>query len=116
MRNFGKYWLIWTLAVVTPAVAQLTTLVDAVEVSPSQIHLPTSQNGKLSFQPCSESCDAEYISVRLTPATTFRMQGKVVKFTIFRRDFYKLRHRDDGYALITYEVDKSTATSVEVVY
>jgi hypothetical protein len=114
--KFGKFGIIVMLVLAWPALAQLTTMVESLEASPSQIRLPTSPNGNLSFQPCAESCDAEYISVRLTPDTRFFVQGAAVKFIDFRRDFYNMRLRTDGYALVSYDTDKNTVTSVEISF
>ena len=99
-----------------PVMAQLSTLIEAVEVSPSVINLPTSPNGNLRFQPCEERCKADYISVRLTSSTRFVIQGEVVTFADFRKAFYNKRRSADGYALITFDTNKHTATSVEVSY
>jgi len=114
--KIGKYGIIVMLVLAWPALAQLATMIESVEAAPSQIRLPTSPNGNLSFQPCSESCDAEFISVRLTPDTRFLVQGAVVKFIDFRKDFYNLRQREDGYALVSYDTEKNTVTSVEISF
>jgi hypothetical protein len=114
--NIRQYILIAMLAVSVPALAQLSTLVEAVEAAPSEINLPTSPNGNLTFKPCWQECDADYISVRLTAGTQYLFQGEVVGFADFRKHFFNKRHSSDGYALVTYDADKNTATSVAVSF
>ncbi|MCB1845014.1 MAG: hypothetical protein KDI09_18760 [Halioglobus sp.] len=94
------------------AAAEIVTVVRAVEVSTSNINVPTSTNGRMSFRPCSDACDAEYLSVRLTPATMFQVNGKTTDFIGFRKAFYDLARDKDHFALVSYDTKASTVTSV----
>lgn len=114
--NSLKYSLLVILCLGMPALAQMTTLIEAVEASTSAIYVPTSADGNLRFKPCADRCDAEYISVRLQADTRFLVQGKVVSFADFRKDFYNLRRGTEGYALVSYDTEKNTATSVEISF
>ena len=114
--NVRKYAVIALLGLTLPVMAQLTTLIDAVEVSPAVISVPTSPNGRLSFKPCTERCDEDTITVRLTPETRYIVQGQAMDFAEFRREFFNRRSGTDGYALVSYDTEKNTATSVEVSF
>lgn len=114
--NSIKYSLLAILCLGMQAVAEMTTLIEAVEASTSAIYVPTSASGNLRFKPCAGQCDAEYISVRLQPDTKFLVQGKAVSFAEFRKDFYTLRRGKDGYALVSYNTEKNTATSIAVTF
>lgn len=110
------YVIILAAFLTTSAAAQLTTLIESVEASTRLINLPATQSGRLTFKPCSEECDSDYISVRLTANTRFISQGTQVEFKDFRRDFFNNRYAQRGYALVSYDTEKSTATSVEISY
>ena len=101
------------LSLALPAMAEITTIIDAVETSVSNINVPPGPNGRLSFRACSTDCENEQlIVVRLTPATIFTVRGQVMSFKDFRREFYNLRAGAEGYALVTYDTERDTATSV----
>jgi hypothetical protein len=100
------------LALCGSATADIFTIVDAVETSTANVNVPTSTNGQLTFKPCAEACDEEFISVRLTPATQFVVRGQQLNFADFRREFYKLPRNRIYYALVSYDTEKRTVTSV----
>lgn len=114
--NSLKYSLLAILCLGMSAAAEMTTIIEAVEASTSVIYVPTSADGNLRFKPCADRCDAEYVSVRLQASTKFKIQGKLVSFAEFRRGFYNLRRGKDGYALVSYDTEKNTATSVEISF
>ena len=111
-----RYTLLFMLMQSLPALSQLTTLIEAVEASTAVITVPTSPNGRLAFKRCAKRCDADTIHVRLTPETRFVIQGHVVDFLEFRKNFYNLRRSKDGYALVSFDTEKNTATSVEISF
>ena len=95
------------------AAAQIVTLINAVETSTGNMFVPTSSNGNLSFRPCADDCE-EVIRVRLTTETSFVMNGVTMKFSDFRREYSKVRRGSDKYALVSYDTEKNTVTSVRV--
>jgi len=114
MRTMGTVVILLSMAL--PAMSQLTTLIESVEVSTAVVRVPTSLNGRMSFKPCESRCDADYISVRLTPETRFVVQGQATSFADFRRDFNNSRGGADGYALISYDTEKNIVMSVEIAF
>ena len=112
--NFRKIVSILALLICVSAAADIVTVVDAVETSAANVNFPTSTNGQLTFKPCAEACDEEFISVRLTPLTRFFVHGQAMNFVDFRREFYKLRRGDDDYALVSYDTEERTVTSVHL--
>ncbi len=66
------------------------------------------------FKPCSKTCDKKFMLVRLTPETTYLVRRKTLNFAEFRKAFYEMRLGDDDYALVTYEVDSNTVTSINI--
>jgi hypothetical protein len=95
------------------ATAEIVTLVDAVETSTKNLSVPTASNGNLSFKPCADGCD-KIIRVRLTPETRYVLNGVAMEFIDFRREFYRLRRGSEDIALVSYDTQKNTVTSVRV--
>ena len=102
------------LLVTQPALAQIVTAVNAVEASPSMIILPGSTDGMMTFRPCDSACDEDYIRVRLTAGTTFKVNGKALEFADFRREFATIKRSQSSYALVTYETKTNTVTSIQI--
>lgn len=109
-----KVFLILALTLGSYATADVVTMVDAVETVTSNISVPTSPSGRLMFRPCDSECEEKFISVRLTPETTFVVSGQAVDFLGFRQAFFNLRRSDDGYALVSYDTKSKTVTSVQL--
>jgi hypothetical protein len=119
MSFFVKFWkvaLIASMGFSAAASAQFVfeTEVDAVELAPTNIILPTTISGMMSFRACDRPCDKEYQRIRLSADTRFIMDGRRMKFDEFRRAFSVMRSRETSYALIGYDVETRTATNIEV--
>ena len=97
--------------------AQFTfkTEIDAVEVAPANIILPSTASGMVSFKPCDGECSEPYVRIQLSPNTRFSMDGELLKFSDFRREFATMRRSSTSYALINYDVNTNTATNIEVL-
>lgn len=93
---------------------QLVTLVNAIELSPSNMIIPQSTNGLVTYQPCAEQCDAEHERARLTAETSYKINGRAVKFEDFRKEFPIFKADDSAYALLSVETKSRTITSVEL--
>lgn len=102
------------LLVGQPALAQIVTLIDAIEVSPENIILPATTNGMMTFLPCADECDKDYKRVRLTAGTTFSVNGKAVKFDEFRREFAIIKRAETSYALVSYETGTNIVISIQL--
>lgn len=107
------FGLVALLAVV-PAGAEFSTLVEAIELTPSNIILPGSINGTVTFKPCAGECDKEHRRARLTPETEFYVGNRKVRFDVFQDSMSVLRGSDDAYALISVDLEKQTITSIRV--
>ncbi len=88
----------------------------AVETLPDSIILPTTVNGTVTFKEwcTSNKCNDNHMRARLTPNTTFKLDGKALKFQEFRRGYAAMRAGDDSYALVVYETDTNTVTTIEI--
>lgn len=106
--------LLLALTVSLPAAAELVTVVRAIEVTTSNINVPTTPSGRMSVRPCAGECGAPYLSVRLTPATLYEVNGSATDFPGFRQAFYNLPRDKDHYALVSYDPESNTVTSVHI--
>lgn len=111
-----KIFLILALALTGAANAGIITEVEAVETVTSNISVPTSDNGRLMFRPCADTCNEKFVIVRLTSETTFFVRNEQVDFLEFRKAFFDMRRGNDGYALVSYDVKAKTVTSVDLGY
>jgi len=89
-------------------------LIDAVEVTPDNIILPATINGMVTYRPCVGECDKDHKRARLTANTRFVVDGKAVKFDEFRRKHAALRRSEDSYALVSYDTETITVTTIEI--
>ncbi len=105
--------LVLALAVFCQAsFGQIETQDLAVEVAPTNINFPSDPIGVATFQPCSEICDAPFIRVSLSAGTRYTLNGKVVTFDEFRRQFALRRGEANGYALVTYNVESKVVLGI----
>ncbi len=91
--------------------AELVTLVEAIELTPSNVIMPGSVNGTVTFRPCAGECEKEHRRARLTPDTEFVVEGKKVKFDEFHDAMMALRGDDETYALVSVDLQSNTITS-----
>ncbi len=112
--NIRKLIIAIALVVSMPAAAQLVTLIDAIETSPANIILPANTSGMMTFRPCAEECEKDYIRVQLSAGTTFSVNGKAVKYDEFRRNFAIIKRAAMSYALVTYEVETNRLISIQL--
>jgi hypothetical protein len=102
------------LLLVQPAVAEIVTLVNAVETSPSSIILPSVANGMMTFNTCAGECEDDFRRARITAETRFTVDGKAVKFEDFRREFADIKLSKTSYALVSYATDTNTVTRIDI--
>lgn len=114
LMKIHVFLLISSFALVGKINADITTVIEALEINSSNITVPTTTTGRLMFKPCSKTCDKKFMLVRLTPETTYLVRRKTLNFAEFRKAFYEMRLGDDDYALVTYEVDSNTVTSINI--
>ena len=114
MMEIRKILTILALAICGSATADIFTIVEVIEASTANINVPTSTNGHLTFKPCADDCDEEYMAIRLTPETQFIIRGQQVNFVDFRRIFNDVRRGKDDYALVSFDTEKRIVTSLRL--
>ena len=114
MKTIKRLLLLVAIAGFQPALAEITTLIDAVETAPLNIILPASSNGMMTFRPCDGECDREHIRLRVSPDAKFSVDGSSVKWDDFRKEFPAIRQSESGYALVSYDTKNNVLISLEV--
>ncbi|HNP37140.1 MAG TPA: hypothetical protein PKK10_14915 [Woeseiaceae bacterium] len=113
--NFRKLTLtLLATLFMQPLYADLVTLIEAIELSPSNIILPGSLNGTVTFLPCVDECDEDHQRARLTANTKFFVDEKAVKFDVFRQQLMLKRQNKDSYALVSVDTKQNTITSIHI--
>ena len=112
--HFRRILPLVVLFVCGSTAADIFTIVDVVETSTANVNVPTTINGHLTFRPCADQCEADYVAIRLTPETQFVVRGQPVSFADFRRAHAAMRAGKDDYALVSYDTEKRVVTSVRL--
>ena len=102
------------VAPIAAADLEIVTLVKATELSPSNMILPGTTNGMMTYRPCVGECDEVYKRARLTDATRFSVAGKPVKYADFLRTFSDIKNGADSYALISVDTTTKTVTGINI--
>jgi hypothetical protein len=110
-----KLVLVLALLLVQPVIAQDRATINAVELSPSNIILPGTANGTMTFRPCDGDCEAEHIRARLTENTVFTIDGRKKKFDEFRREFAIIKRNSKSFALVIFATDTNTVSNIEII-
>jgi hypothetical protein len=93
------------------AAAEDRIISEAYEVVPSDFRAPVTPNGGVAFKPCS-AC--ELMSVRVTPATHYAINGKAVRLDDFRKAVSQVRDRDDSIVIVLHHLESNTIKSLNV--
>jgi hypothetical protein len=94
-----------------PAAADFVTSARAYELVLSDLTVPPSQNSKLMFKECD---DCDYMSIRLTPNTQFKINGRNVRFDQFREAIRGVRNADETMTIVLHHLESDTVKSVSV--
>lgn len=93
---------------------EIVTLVRATELSPSNMILPATTNGMMTYKPCVGECDEDYKRARLTDATRFSVAGKQMKYADFLRQYSVIKNGANSYALISVDTTTKTVTGINI--
>ena len=99
------------LMLAIPAAADFVTSARAIELVLSDLTVPVSQNSRLMFKECD---DCDYMSIRLTPNTQFKINGRSVRFDKFRETIRGVRNPDETPAIVLHHLESDTVKSIKV--
>jgi len=83
----------------------------AYEVALSDFSAPVTAHGGASFKPC-KGCDR--MIVRVTPATSYSVNGKSVRLEDFRKAVRHANERDVKGLVVSHHLESDTIKSIKV--
>ncbi len=84
---------------------------QAYEIALGDFRAPVSQNGVAVFKKCE---DCEQLLVRVTPATRYTVNGKIVRLDDFRKIVGPAGSRKSGYVTVLHHLESDTIESIAV--
>jgi len=99
------------LSVSLPATAEFTTYAEAYELALSDVRVPATPSSGIIFKKCGE-CDA--MSVRVTPKTTYLINGQAYPLKEFRKRVFSIRDRSQTPVTILHQLEADIVLSVSV--
>jgi hypothetical protein len=93
------------------AAADFTTITAAYEIALSDLRLPGSATGTVTFKECAD-CDAK--TVRVTGQTSYMLNDRYLELTEFKARLGKVRNRKDETATVLHHLESNTITAIKV--
>ncbi len=93
------------------ATADFRTTMEVWEVELIYLRLPGTESGTLTFSDCKE---CEPLTIRVTPATRYAVNGRRVVLADFRRALAGVTNRSDVIVDVFHQLDSNTVIAVEV--
>ena len=100
--------LVW-LGLSLSAVADFTTITEAYEVDLSDLRLPGSENGTLTFKQCS---DCETQTLRVTGQTRYVLNDRDLELAEFKKQLESAMYRKDETATVMHHLESNTIIAV----
>ncbi len=93
------------------AAADFRTLTEAYEVDLSNLRLPGSENGTLTFKQCSD-CEAQ--TLRVTSKTRYVINDRDFALAEFKEQLKRVRKRKDQNVSVLHHLESNTIKAVKV--
>jgi hypothetical protein len=93
------------------AAAQFTTVAPAYEIALTNFRAPATQSGGLAFRRC-DTCELQ--NLRVTPSTTYSINGEALILKDFRKALRRAGNRDAVTVVVKHDLETDTAVSVTV--
>ncbi len=93
------------------AAADFRTITEAYEVDLSDLRLPGSENGTLTFKQCS---DCETQTLRVTGKTRYLINDRELELAEFNEQLKRIRNRKDQNVSVLHHLESNTIKAVKV--
>ena len=93
------------------AAADFRTITEAYEVALSDLRLPGSENGKLTFRQCFD-CDAQ--TLRVTVKTRYLINDRDFALAEFKKQLKLVRNRKNQNVAVLHHLESNTIEAIEV--
>ncbi len=93
------------------AAADFRTITEAYEVNLSDLRLPGSENGTLTFKQCSD-CEAQ--TLRVTSKTRYLINDRDFALAEFKEQLKGVRNRKDQNVAVLHHLESNTIKAIKV--
>ncbi len=93
------------------AAADFRTITEAYEVDLSDLRLPGSENGTLTFKQCSD-CEAQ--TLRVTGETRYVINDRDFTLAEFKEQLKDVRNRKDQIVSVLHHLESNTIKAIKV--
>ncbi len=106
-----KLLVLGLLGLSLAAAADFRTITEAYEVDLSDLRLPRSENGNLTFKQCSD-CEAQ--TLRVTSKTRYVLNDRDVALAEFKEQLERVRNRKDQIVSVLHHLESNTIKAIKV--
>jgi len=110
-QAYRKLLILVLLGLSVSAAADLTTITAAYEVAVSDLRLPVSENGTLTFKQCPD-CEAQ--TLRVTGRTRYLLDDRNVELAEFKNQLRRVRNRKTVAVTVMHHLESNTITAISV--
>jgi hypothetical protein len=103
--------LVFFLGCSFSANAEIVTITRAHEIAISDLRLPASTSGAVSFQEC-VNCDTQ--TIRVSTETHYVLDGDYLALKEFKSEIRNTRNRDSIIATIMHQLEKDWVVAILV--
>ena len=93
------------------AAADFRTITEAYEVDLSNLRLPGSENGTLTFKQCAD-CEAQ--TLRVTGKTRYLINDRDFALAEFKEQLKRVRNRKDQNVSVLHHLESNTIKAIKV--
>ncbi len=109
--NIRHFFVALILAASMPAAAEFTTYAEAYELALSDFRVPATPSSGVIFKKCGD-CDMQ--TIRVTPSTDYRINGKSYPLKEFRKRVFDIRDRANTAVTVLHHLESDIVLSVSV--
>lgn len=99
------------LLLAMPVAAQFKKITTGAEVALSDVRLPHSNSGTISFKTCA---DCDYETYRVSNSARWQINGEDMSLSDFRQRIARVTNRERHPAMVTRHIESNQITKVEV--
>ncbi len=109
--HIRKLLVLVLLGLSLAAAADFRTITEAYEVYLSDLRLPGSENGTLTFKQCS---DCEVRTLRVTGKTRYLINDRDFALAEFKEQLKRVRNLKDQNASVLHHLESNTIKAIKV--
>ncbi len=109
--HIRKLLVLVLLGLSLAAAADFRTITEAYEVYLSDLRLPGSENGTLTFKQCS-NCEAQ--TLRVTSKTRYLINDRDFALADFKEQLKRVRKRNDQNVSVLHHLESNTIKAIKV--